>query len=134
MIDEAHRSQYNAGTNLDKSLPYAARIAYTGTPIDRTESTFASTLINTPQQSIEDGTTLVIVYEGRTHNAEIPDKEGMIRLAAVFSDYNSRAFATRLVRVILPRSDMSSVQSEDMLYIMPNVIQTDSAQVVAMSR
>ncbi len=49
MIDEAHRSQYKMlGANLDKSLPNAARIAYTGTPIDRTESHLASTLINTP--------------------------------------------------------------------------------------
>ena len=91
MIDEAHRSQYKMlGANLDKSLPNAARIAYTGTPIDRTETTFGSYIDQyTMKQSIEDGTTLVIVYEGRTHNAEIPDKAGMDqRFADVFSEYN----------------------------------------------
>jgi type I restriction enzyme, R subunit len=41
MIDEAHRSQYKMlGANLDRAMPQAARVAYTGTPIDRTETTF----------------------------------------------------------------------------------------------
>ena len=41
------------------------------------------------RQSIEDGVTLEIVYEGRTHNAEVPDREGMdTAFADVFSDYN----------------------------------------------
>jgi type I restriction enzyme R subunit len=91
MIDEAHRSQYKLlGTNLDRALPNAARVAYTGTPIDKTEKTFGDYIDKyTMRQSIEDGTTLEIVYEGRTHNAEVEDKEGMdVRFADVFSDYN----------------------------------------------
>src|SRR5260370_40202985 len=41
------------------------------------------------RQSIEDGVTLEIVYEGRTHNAEVPDHAGMdAAFADVFSDYN----------------------------------------------
>ena len=41
------------------------------------------------RESIDDGVTLEIVYEGRTHNAEIPDQEGMdAAFADVFSDYN----------------------------------------------
>jgi type I restriction enzyme R subunit len=41
------------------------------------------------RQSIEDGVTLEIVYEGRTHNAEVKDKPGMdTAFADVFSDYN----------------------------------------------
>ncbi|MGH7454070.1 MAG: type I restriction endonuclease subunit R, partial [bacterium] len=91
MIDEAHRTQYKMlGANLDRAMPNAARIAYTGTPIDRTETTFGDYIDKyTMRQSIEDGTTLEIVYEGRTHNAEVPDKPGMDkRFADVFSDYN----------------------------------------------
>jgi len=43
------------------------------------------------RQSIEDGVTLEIVYEGRTHNAEMPDQKGMDEaFKDVFSDYNLR--------------------------------------------
>jgi type I restriction enzyme R subunit len=91
MIDEAHRTQYKLlGANLDRAMPQAARVAYTGTPIDRTETTFGGYIDKyTMRQSIEDGTTLEIVYEGRTHNAEVTDKPGLDeRFADVFSDYN----------------------------------------------
>ncbi len=79
MTDEAHRSQYAMlGANLDKGLPNAARIGYTGTPIDKTERVFGDYIDKyTMRQSIDDGVTLEIVYEGRTHNAEVSDQTGM---------------------------------------------------------
>ena len=41
MTDEAHRSQYRMlGGNLDRAIPNATRIGYTGTPIDKTEQVF----------------------------------------------------------------------------------------------
>src|SRR6202158_4023870 len=91
MTDEAHRSQYSMlGANLDKGIPNSARIAYTGTPIDKTERAFGDYIDKyTMRQSIEDGVTLEIVYEGRTHNAEVSDTAGMdIAFQDVFSDYN----------------------------------------------
>jgi len=91
MTDEAHRSQYSLlGANLDKGIPNSARIGYTGTPIDKTERVFGDYIDKyTMRQSIEDGVTLEIVYEGRTHNAEVPDKAGMdTAFQDVFSDYN----------------------------------------------
>src|SRR5260370_17924516 len=91
MTDEAHRSQYSMlGANLDKAIPNSARIAYTGTPIDRTERVFGDYIDKyTMRQSIEDKVTLEIVYEGRTHNAEIADTGGMdTAFQDVFSDYN----------------------------------------------
>ena len=91
MTDEAHRSQYAMlGANLDKGIPNAARIGYTGTPIDKTERVFGDYIDKyTMRQSIEDGVTLEIVYEGRTHNAEVTDQAGMdTAFADVFSDYN----------------------------------------------
>ncbi len=91
MTDEAHRSQYKLlGANLDRGIPNAAKIGYTGTPIDKTERVFGEYIDKyTMRESIDDGVTLEIVYEGRTHNAEIPNQEDMdTAFADVFSDYN----------------------------------------------
>ena len=91
MTDEAHRSIYKKlGANLDRAIPNAAKIGYTGTPIDKTPRVFGAYIDTyTMRESIDDGVTLEIVYEGRTHNAEIPDQEGMdAAFADVFSDYN----------------------------------------------
>lgn len=91
MTDEAHRSQYKLlGANLDKGIPNAAKIGYTGTPIEKTEQVFGDYIDKyTMRQSIEDGVTLEIVYEGRTHNAEVSDQKGMdAAFEDVFSEYN----------------------------------------------
>jgi type I restriction enzyme R subunit len=91
MTDEAHRSQYGLlGANLDRALPEASKIAYTGTPIDKTEKVFGDYIDKyTMRQSNDDKVTLEIVYEGRTHNAEVEDQLGAdIRFADVFSEYN----------------------------------------------
>jgi len=91
MTDEAHRSQYSMlGANLDKGIPNSARIGYTGTPIDKTERVFGDYIDKyTMRQAIEDGVTLEIVYEGRTHNAEVSDTAGMdAKFQDVFSEYN----------------------------------------------
>ena len=91
MTDEAHRSQYKLlGANLDRAIPNATKIGYTGTPIDKTEQVFGDYIDKyTMRQSIDDGVTLEIVYEGRTHNAEVADQKGMDQaFADVFSDYN----------------------------------------------
>ncbi|MCY3933141.1 MAG: HsdR family type I site-specific deoxyribonuclease [Acidobacteria bacterium] len=91
MTDEAHRSQYKLlGANLDKGIPNAAKIGYTGTPIDKTEQVFGDYIDKyTMRQSIVDGVTLEIVYEGRTHNAEVPNQAEMdTAFEDVFSDYN----------------------------------------------
>lgn len=91
MTDEAHRSQYKLlGANLDRALPHAVKIGYTGTPIDKTERVFGDYIDKyTMRQAIDDGVTLEIIYEGRTHNAEVPDRTGMDQtFADMFSDYN----------------------------------------------
>ena len=91
MVDEAHRSQYKLlGANLEKAIPQSSRIAYTGTPIDKTEKVFGEYIDKyTMRQAIDDGVILEIVYEGRTHNAEVVDQKEMdIAFEDVFSDYN----------------------------------------------
>lgn len=91
MTDEAHRSQYSLlGANLDKALPNATEIAFTGTPTDKTEKKYKDYIDKyTMRQSIEDGVTLEIVYEGRTQNAEVSDQKAMdTAFEDVFSEYN----------------------------------------------
>jgi len=79
MIDEAHRSQYKfLGANLNKSLPNAVKIAFTGTPIDKTEKTFGDYIDKySMRQAVDDGVTVEIIYEGRTHSAGVTDREAM---------------------------------------------------------
>ncbi|MBV5275028.1 MAG: type I restriction endonuclease subunit R [Lamprocystis purpurea] len=91
MTDEAHRSQYSLlGANLDRAIPNAARIGYTGTPIDKTTRVFGDYIDKySMRQAIEDGVTLEIVYEGRSGNAEVADQQAMdAAFADLFSDYN----------------------------------------------
>ncbi len=143
MTDEAHRTQYSLlGANLRRALPNATHIAYTGTPIDLTEQHFGDYIDKyTMRQSIDDGTTLKIVYEGRTHNAEVPNPKGMdIKFQDVFSEYN---LAERMQILGYGSRDayleaMPTIKSkaEDMLehfinFIFPNKLK---AQIVAVSR
>jgi type I restriction enzyme R subunit len=90
MIDEAHRTEYGLlGANLARALPNATRVAYTGTPIGKTEQTFGDYIDKyTMRQAQEDGVTLEIVYEGRTHTATVPDPQAMdATFQDVFSEY-----------------------------------------------
>lgn len=90
MTDEAHRSQYSLlAANLDRAMPNATSIGFTGTPTAKTEKKYKDYIDKyTMRQAIDDGVTLEIVYEGFTHNAEVEDKQGMDdKFADVFSDY-----------------------------------------------
>jgi len=143
MTDEAHRSQYSLlGANLDKAIPNSARIAYTGTPIDKTEQVFGDYIDKyTMRQSIEDGVTLEIVYEGRTHNAEVKDKAGMdTAFEDVFSEYNLQERLTILGYgsrdAYLEAKPTIEAKAKDMVahyvtHVFPNGYK---AQIVATSR
>lgn len=90
MTDEAHRSQYSLlAANLDRAMPNATSIGFTGTPTSKTEKKYKDYIDKyTMRQAIDDGVTLEIVYEGFTHNAEVEDQKEMDdKFADVFSDY-----------------------------------------------
>lgn len=143
MTDEAHRSQYALlGANLDRAIPRAARIGYTGTPIDKTETVFGDYIDKyTMRQAIEDGVTLEIVYEGRTHNAEVADQKNMdTAFADVFSEYNLQqrleilGYGSR--DAYLEAESTIAAKAKDMVahylaHVFPNGFK---AQVVATSR
>jgi type I restriction enzyme R subunit len=85
MIDEAHRTQSSdLGDNLFEAFPNATRIAFTGTPLlteqhgtKRTVKRFGE-YIDTYKlmDAVHDGTTLQILYEGRTADTALKDKHG----------------------------------------------------------
>jgi len=67
LIDEAHRSEYGQfAAHMMRALPNSCRLAFTGTPIDKTQATFGSYIHKyTMPQSVEDGATVPILYESR---------------------------------------------------------------------
>lgn len=85
LIDEAHRTQSSdLGDNLIEAFPNATRIAFTGTPLiterhgsRRTTKRFGD-YIDTYKlmDAVNDGTTLQILYEGRTADTALDDKQG----------------------------------------------------------
>ncbi len=143
MTDEAHRSQYSRlAANLDKGIPNASRIGYTGTPIDKTERVFGDYIDKyTMRQAIADGVTLEIVYEGRTHNAEVTDKAAMDgTFKDVFHDYTLPEHLQILGaggrRAYLEASTTIEAKAKDMVahylaHVFPNGYK---AQIVATSR
>jgi len=142
LTDEAHRSQYTKlGSNLDRALPNATRIAFTGTPIARTENTFGDYIDKyTMRQAIKDGVTLEIVYEGKTHDASVNDQTGADKMFQdVFKDYNVAeqveilAYGTR--RAYLESQETINEKAKDMLRHYANQVFPNGykAQVVCVS-
>lgn len=96
MIDEAHRTQgSDLGNNLFEAFPNATRIAFTGTPLvtehhgaRRTVKRFGE-YIDTYKlmDAVNDGTTLQILYEGRTADTALRDKHGLdVKFEDLFRD------------------------------------------------
>ena len=88
LVDEAHRSQASTlHASLMAALPNAARIGFTGTPIimgarKRTLEIFGDYLDRyTLRESEADGSTVQILYEGRTTDAAV---RGASRMDEVF--------------------------------------------------
>jgi len=85
LIDEAHRTQSSTLTaNLARALPNCIRIAFTGTPLitksvkKKTTVTFGEYIDKyTIEQSVKDGSTLQILYEGRTSKDAIKDGKAL---------------------------------------------------------
>ena len=70
LADEAHRTQYGTlGAAINTALPNAPRIAFTGTPLiksQKTTNTFGSYIDTyTIEEAVKDGATVQILYEGR---------------------------------------------------------------------
>lgn len=143
MIDEAHRSQYKLlGANLRKALPNSIKIAFTGTPIEKTEMTFGEYIDKySIKQAVDDGVTVPIVYEGRVHSAELTEEEkANARFEDVFHAVDTEERAKILERytwrAYLEAEEVIRDKARDMInhyvtHVFPNGFK---AQVVTVSR
>ena len=143
MIDEAHRTQYKLlGANLRKALPNSIKIAFTGTPIEKTEKTFGEYIDKYGiMQSVEDGVTVEIVYEGRTHSAELSDEEAAnAKFEDVFhlidAEEKQKIMGRYTWRAYLEAEEVIKDKAKDMVeHYVTNVFPNKfKAQVVAVSR
>ena len=143
MIDEAHRTQYKLlGANLRKALPNAVKIAFTGTPIEKTEMTFGDYIDKySIRQAVDDGVTVEIVYEGRVHSAELSDEEAAnAKFEDVFSvldaDGKAKIMGRYTWRAYLEDENVIMDKAKDIIdhyiaHVFPNGFK---AQVVTVSR
>ncbi len=88
LVDEAHRSQYGAlGAAINAALPNAPKIAFTGTPLIKSQKTsneFGSYIDTyTIEQSVKDGSTIQILYEGREAQVKVTGDS----LDSLFDEY-----------------------------------------------
>lgn len=143
LADESHREKSKfLGANMKAALPNAVYIGFTGTPTEPALRTFGDYIDKySMRQARDDGVTVEIVYEGRTHKAEITDHESMNkRFEDVFSDINEEERQKILGRytwkTYLEARETIREKASDMLnhyikQIFPNGFK---AQIVAVSR
>lgn len=81
LVDEAHRTQYkDLASNMRRALPNACYLGFTGTPIEKETRSTIRTFGNyidtyTIEESVEDGSTLPIKYEGRLPELRVEGKD-----------------------------------------------------------
>ena len=88
LVDEAHRTQYGTlGAAISIALPNAPRIAFTGTPLiksQKTTNTFGPYIDTyTIEEAVKDGATVQILYEGREPAVRVTGDS----LDSLFDDY-----------------------------------------------
>jgi type I restriction enzyme, R subunit len=149
MVDEAHRSHGSAlHANLMSSLPNAARIGFTGTPIimgkrKKTLEIFGGYLDRyTLRESEADGATVPIFYEGKTTDAAVA---GASKMDDVFArwfvgltddqrELLQRKYAT--TAQVLEAPEMIAAKAKDILRHYVSTIMPDGfkGMIVATSR
>jgi type I restriction enzyme, R subunit len=149
LVDEAHRSHTRTlHRNLRKALPNAAIIGFTGTPIlshEKTETReiFGEFIDKYVLQDAElDGSTVPILYEGRTADGLVKDAPGLDQLFEdMFRDYERNELAVIKAKYategdVLEAPLLIEKKARDMLRHYVDVVLPEGykAQVVATSR
>lgn len=93
LVDEAHRTQYGTlGMALNTALPNAPKIAFTGTPLIKSQKThheFGSYIDTyTIEQAVKDGATLQIQYQGREAQVKVTGDSLDSLFDEYFADYS----------------------------------------------
>jgi type I restriction enzyme, R subunit len=150
MIDEAHRSHGNTlHSNLLLALPNCAKIGFTGTPIimgkkKQTHEIFGEYIDKYRiKESEEDGSTVPILYEGKTTYGAVKDGGTVDDLFEYFFSDNWTEDDQEKIKMkyaskgqVMEAVELIKVKAKDMLQhyvinILPNGLK---AQVVAYSR
>ncbi|MCU4974864.1 type I restriction endonuclease subunit R [Halobacteria archaeon AArc-m2/3/4] len=93
MVDEAHRTQYkHLANNMRTALPNGFYVGFTGTPIEKEERDTRRTFGNyidtyTIDQSLEDDTTVEILYQGRLADMHLEGETLDTMFDRVFEGY-----------------------------------------------
>lgn len=92
LCDEAHRTQYGTFSSfMNQVLPNAPKIAFTGIPLittDKTRNEFGSYIDTyTIEQSVADGATVQILYEGRQPKTKVTGDSLDDLFDQYFADY-----------------------------------------------
>ena len=149
LVDEAHRTQAgDLHANLLAGLPNCARIGFTGTPIimgekKRTHEIFGDFIDRyTIRESEQDGSTVPVLYEGRTARGTVKDGATLDELFEdLFRDYSKeeleaikQKYATK--GQIFDAPALITDKARDMLrHYVTNILPNGyKAQVVAYSR
>lgn len=149
MVDEAHRSNASAlHANLMASMPNAVRVGFTGTPIvmgqrKKTIEIFGDYVDTyTLTESEADGSTVPILYEGRTTDADV---KGASRMNEVFfrwfsdlTDEQRKTLQDKYATVgqVLEAPEMIATKAADMLRHYVSTVMPDGfkGMIVATSR
>lgn len=143
MIDEAHRSQYSdLAANMWRSMPKSIKVAFTGTPVDKTTETFGGCFDTyTMRQAVDDEVVVEIKYEGKATESEIIDPEAMNNkfvdiFGMVDTDEKQKILNHSIVKGYLENWTVIRNKANDMLDHYINTVFTNGfkAQVVAYSR
>jgi len=148
LIDEAHRSHTSGlHQNLLDALPNAARIGFTGTPIEeknkkRTREIFGTYIDRYLLRDAEaDGAIVKILYEGRELKADVTDKgtlDGLFDATFAGTPDEREAikdrYATR-ARVLNAADPLKAKAIDVLRHYIVNILPNDlKAQLVAASR
>jgi type I restriction enzyme R subunit len=149
LVDEAHRSHTNdLHAYLMASMPNCAKIGFTGTPIimgerKRTHQIFGEFIDRyTIRESEQDGSTVPVLYEGRTARGTIKDGASLDELFEdLFRTHTSEELEAIKARYatrgeILEAPELIREKARDMLrHYVTNILPNGyKAQIVAYSR
>ena len=110
LIDEGHRTQYGTfNVKMQKVLPNACFLAFTGTPLMKKEKSTAQKFggiidAYTILQAVEDGAIVPILYEGRYAVQDVNQKaldKGFDRVAESLTTYQQADFKKKYSRANL---------------------------------